>query len=154
MKDMDMTITDQSTTIDLLKQALADFDAAHRDAEAKIAAAATLKLAVGSNEADRKKQAASMPAEEYAGYVAHYADAEREKAAAVSHLERVEKNLNVLREILSHETMTGYRYIADERAMTAAVEDTTAQRLVMASQRRRTLDTPAPYVTRLSNSRD
>lgn len=142
------------STVDLVQQALAAFDEAHRDAEAKIAAAATLKLSVGSNEADRKKQAASMPAEEYAGYVAHYTEAEREKAAAVAHLERVEKNLNVQRELLQHETMLGYRYIADERAVTAAVEDTTAQRLVMASQQRRTLDTPAPYVTRLSNSRD
>lgn len=92
------------TTIEQVQQALGQFTAAHVDAENKIAAVATLKLSVGSNEADRKKQAVSMPADEYAGYVLHLAEAEKEKAAAVATLERREKELNVLRELLNHDT--------------------------------------------------
>jgi hypothetical protein len=103
-----------------VRTALATFTTAHADAENKIAAAATLKLTVGSNEADRKRQAASMSAEEYSGYVLHLTEAEKEKAAAVALLERTEKELNVLRELLQHETANvsrAWAEIADRTAI-------------------------------------
>lgn len=118
-------------TITQVRQALEHFTAAHVDAERKIAAAATLKLTVGSNEADRKRQAASMPAEEYAGYVLHLAEAEKEKAAAVAHVERTEKALNVLRELLQRETADVQQRAADRTFEAMTIADTTAQRYVM-----------------------
>lgn len=107
------------TTIEQVRAALEQFTAAHEDAEGRIAAVATLKLSVGSNEADRKKQQVSMPADEYAGYVASLAEAEKEKAAAVATLERREKELNVLRELLQRET-------ADVNRAWAEIADRTA----------------------------
>jgi hypothetical protein len=123
-----MTSNGTIPLIDQVRQALDMFTAAHVDAEGKIAAAATLKLTVGGNEADRKKQAASMPTEEYQGYVLHLADAEREKAAAVAHLERTEKALNVLRELLNHEAEQTRLRAADRQFEAMTIADTTAQR--------------------------
>jgi hypothetical protein len=105
--------------IEQVRAALVAFTAAHEDAERKIAAAATLKLAVGANESERKERKASTPAEDYAGYVLHLAEAEKEKAAAVAHLERVEKLLNVSRELLIHDTANINRAWAEIACRTA-----------------------------------
>lgn len=111
-------------TIPLIQQvrdALEQFIDAHTDAEGKIAAAASLKLVVGGNAEDRKKQAASMSAQEYEGYSISYASAEIQRQKAVAHLERTEKTLNVLREELAHET-------AEINRAWAEIADRTAQR--------------------------
>lgn len=104
-----------------VRQALDTFLDAHVEAERKIAAAATLKLVVGGNEADRKRQAASMSKDEYQGYVLHLAEAEKEKASAVALLERSEKELNVLRELLNHETANVNRAWSEIALRTAQV---------------------------------
>jgi hypothetical protein len=117
-----------STLPSQVSVALNDFYQAHTDAEGKIAAAATLKLTVGGNEADRKKQAASMPSDEYAGYVLHLADAEKEKAAAVAHLERTEKALNVLRELYAGEVADKHLQAANRTHEAMTIADTTAMR--------------------------
>lgn len=119
---MNNTLTEQ------VRAALEQFIAAHVDAEGKIAAAATLKLSVGGNEADRKKQAASMDAAEYAGYVLHLAEAEKEKQAAVALVERTEKALNVLRELLQRETAEIHMRAADRQFEAMTLADTTAMR--------------------------
>lgn len=145
------SIAESVNTRQQVLDALAQFDDAHRAAESAAAAWNDIKVMVGTNEQSRKEQQRSMPPETYASLTAECHEAEKVKVAAAAHLERTEKQLNVLRELLQHETAELWQTISAERAMTAAMEDTTAQRLVMVN--RKTLDTPARYAPRPTNGR-
>jgi 16S rRNA G1207 methylase RsmC len=116
-----------TTTADQVREALIAFHTAHLNAEDKIAAAATLKAAVGSNETERKIQKAATPADEYAGYVAHLVDAERVKQSAVAHLERAEKALNVLRELYAGEVADKHLQAANRQFEAMTIADKTAE---------------------------
>lgn len=128
-------MTESITTREQVIQALATFQEAHRAAEAAAAEFLDVKRQVGSNEAERKALKASTPADHYEIMVSLLPDAEARHKEAAAHLERTEKNLNVLRELLNSETADKLLSYSAERAMTATIEDTTAQRYVMASAR-------------------
>jgi hypothetical protein len=108
------------TLADQVREALATFQSAHEAAEVAAAAYAHQKRLIGSNEAERKERKAETSADEYSGYVDHLPIVEHNYKAATAHLERVEKNLNVLRELLQHDTANinrAWSEIADRTAI-------------------------------------
>lgn len=136
-----------TTLLEQVRQARATFDEAHITAETAIARHADLKTKVGGNESERKTAKANTPEDVYAGYLTDYAAAELDKIAKVAHLERVEKNLNTLREELQRETADVMSRASDRQFEAAAlliksydrlfeavsISDTTAQRYLMMS---------------------
>lgn len=86
-----------------VRQALATFDDAHNAAEVAAARYGDFKRLVGSNDAERKERKAATPPDEYNDYCIQLAQAERTHKEAAAHVERVEKNLNVLREMHTRE---------------------------------------------------
>lgn len=131
-----------------VRAALDSWTEIHEHAEAAAAAYGELKRLVGSNETERKERKAATPAETYAGYVLHLAQAETEHAAAKAAEERSEKALNTLREMLQHETAqieaataVQWAHIADQEARTAGSRTTMLE--IRGRYPQRTL-TPAP----------
>lgn len=121
------------TTIEQLRAALAAFQSASESAERYAAMVVDLKRLVGGNEADRKAARAATESAVYAERVESLAEAEIGKIAAAAHLERVEKALNVQRELLQHETALIGRETAERRAEVAKVEHDTANVLYVAA---------------------
>jgi pyruvate formate-lyase activating enzyme-like uncharacterized protein len=109
------------TLADQVREALATFQSAHEAAEVAAAAYAHQKRLIGSNEAERKERKAETSADEYSGYVDHLPIVEHNYKAAAAHLERVEKNLNVLRELNTREVKDIEKAIAELNCKTAEV---------------------------------
>lgn len=102
-----------------VRQALATFDEAHRAAETAAAAFADAKRLYGSNKDERTQREKETPPQAWLAIVAHFEKCEEAHKAAVAHLERVEKHLNVTRELLQAEnaaTMRAWAEIADRTA--------------------------------------
>lgn len=137
--------TTELTTREQLLQALATFDEASQAAEVAAAAFAESKRRVDSNEAERKKAQQDTSPAIYAEWIEQYCVDEATKIEAAAHLERVEKNLNVLRELLNHET-------AQIERGTAELQDTISQRYAMlARQNSALVDTRARYTAKPTN---
>lgn len=107
------------TTRQQVHEALDVFLETHEKAQAAAAEWFDLKRRVGGNETERKTARASMPADEYDGYLLHFAEAEKVKDETKAVAERAEKVLNTLRELLQSETADVNRAWAELAARTA-----------------------------------
>lgn len=112
--------------VDQVRQALVAFHDAQNNATDAAADYLRLKRLIGSNEAERKAAKAATPDDVYAGYVSEFVTVEDAKNETAAHLERTEKQLNVLREMLNHETAVINRETAELRQGTACIEAETA----------------------------
>lgn len=114
-----------------VRAALDSWTEIHEHAEAAAAAYGETKRLVGSNETERKERKSNTPPDDYAMYLVDLVQHEQEHKAAAAAVERAEKSLNTLRELLSHETAqieaataVQWAHIADQEARTAGSRTT------------------------------
>lgn len=123
-----MTSSQTIPLTEQVRQALATFLQAHESAEVAAAVYYDAKRRAGSNEKERTKICADVGDEHYALYLMDLTATESAHKAAVAHLERTEKELNVLRELLNHEAEQTRLRAADRYHEAMTIADLTAQR--------------------------
>jgi hypothetical protein len=117
----EVTPMSNPTLADQVREALATFQSAHEHAEIVAITYADCKRHAGNNEAERKERRSRMTDEEWADACDAVVIAERDHKMAAAHLERVEKNLNVLRELNTRDVKDIEKAIAELNCKTAEV---------------------------------